>query len=356
MRHSLLLAFAVIGLQVLPASEQGSGRVEVRLRSGETVLGLLVGEDAQSVTVRRSMRSRSGTATADMPYVRSDIDEVLDLDQAYREQASHAGTSVTAQLAVAHWCLDRELTDQAASHAIAAMTIDQGNEDGRGLLGRLGYIRIGMTWVKEDEYLGSHGLARYLDKIYSIADKQRIVAVHASQVAAEALLADKQQLLDRIQAGIALDQKSLAGDRKKSDDLDADSKERTAKLAAAQKTVDDDQKKLDAANKAATTKSYNRRSMGPNQAQSQAQKQAQQDVNEAKAALTDLQAAIEMDKAGKADLATHDKHLSDEIDAQTRQAATVTAEVAAATDAVAKTRKETDEVIAHATPVSLPSG
>jgi hypothetical protein len=354
--HQLLLALALIAVQALPASEQGSGRVEVRLLSGETVLGLLVGEDAQSVTVRRSMRSRSGTATADIPYQRSDIDEVLDLNQAYREQAAQAGTSLTAQLAVAHWCVERELTDQAAIHAIAAMTIDRGNEEGRGLLGKLGYIQVGMKWVKEDDYLDSHGLARYLDKIYTIADRQRIVTVHASQVAAEALLSDKQQLLDRIQAGIALDQKSLAADKKKSDDLDADIKDRTTKLTAAQKTVDDDQKKLDAANKAAAARTSNRRSMGPSETQIQAQKQAQQDLTDAKAALADLQAGIDKDKASKAELTTHDKHLSDEIDGQTKQATTLTAEVAAATDEVAKTRKATDEVISHATPVSLPTG
>src|SRR5580658_4691978 len=181
--HPLLLALAFIGLQALPATEQGTGRVEVRLLSGETVLGLLVGEDAQSVTVRRSMRSRSGTATADIPYQRSDIDEVVDLNQAYEEKAAHAGTSLTAQLAVAHWCVERELNDQAATHAIAAMAIERSNDDGRALLGKLGYIQVGMKWVKEDDYLDSHGLARYLDKIYSIADKQRIVTVHASEVA-----------------------------------------------------------------------------------------------------------------------------------------------------------------------------
>ncbi len=351
----LLLALMVVGLQVLPASEQGNGRVEVRLISGETVLGLLVGEDAQSVTVRRSMRSRSGTATADIPYQRSEIDEVRDLNQAYQEKAAHAGTSLAAQLAVAHWCAERELNDLAATHAIAAMIIDQGNEDGRGLLGKLGYIQIGMKWVKEDDYLDSHGLARYLDKIYRSADKQRIVTVHASQVAAEALLSDKQQLLDRTQAGIALDQKSLAADKKKSDDLDADIKDKTAKLTAAQKTVEDDQKKVDAANKAATTKSYNnRRSMGPSE--TQAQKQAQQDLTDAKAALADLQTGIDKDKASKAELATHDKHVSDGIEAQTKQATTLTAEVAAASDEVGRTKKATDEVISHATPVTLPTG
>jgi hypothetical protein len=353
--HPLLLALTCIGFHAITASEPGSGRVEVRLLSGETVLGLLVGEDAQSVTVRRSMRSRSGTATADIPYQRSDIAEVLDLNQAYQEQAAHAGTSLTAQLALAHWCVERELADKAATHAIAAMIIDHGNEEGRGLLGKLGYIQVGVAWVKEDDYLDRHGLARYLDRIYSIADKQRIVTVHAAQVAAEALLSDKQQLLDRIQAGIALDQKSLAGDKKKADDLDTDSKDKATKLAACQKTVDDDQKKLDAANKAATAKNGNRRSTGPSEATIQAQKQAQQDLAEAKATVTDLQAAIDKDKASKAELATHDKHVSDEIEAQTKQATTLTAEVAAATEEVAKTKQATDDVIAHATPVSLPS-
>jgi len=354
--HPLLLALAFIGVQALPATEQGTGRVEVHLRNGETVLGLLVGEDAQSVTVRRSMRSRSGTATADISYPRSDIDEVLDLNQAYQEQAAQAGTSLTAQLAVAHWCAERELADKAATHAIAAMTIERTNVDGRALLVKLGYIQVGTTWVKEDDYLDSHGLARYLDKIYSIADKQRIVTAHAAQLAAELQLNDKQLLLNRIQASIALDQKSLDADKKKSDDLDADSKDKTTKLTAAQKTVDDDQKKLDAANKAATTGNNNRRTMGPSDATLQAQKQAQQTLTDAKAALADLQAGIDKDKTGKAELATHDKHLSDEIDALTKQVATLTAEVVTATDEVAKTKKATDDVIAHATPVSLPSG
>jgi hypothetical protein len=353
--YPLLLALVFIGLQALPATEQGTGRVEVRLLSGETVLGLLVGEDAQSVTVRRSMRSRSGTATADILYQRSDIDEVVDINQAYEEKAAHAGTSLTAQLALAHWCVERELNDQAAIHAIAAMAIERGNDDGRALLVKLGYIQVERKWVKEDDYLDSHGLARYLDKIYSIADKQRIVTVHAAEVAAEAQLADKQNLLDRIQASIALDQKSQAADKKKSDDLDADIKDKTAKLTAAQKIVDDDQKKLDAANKAATTNN-NRRTMGPSEATQQAQKQAQQDLSDAKAALAALQAEIDKDKAGKTDLAAHDKHLGDEIDAQTKQATTLTAEVAALTDEVAKTKKATDEVISHATPVNLPTG
>lgn len=350
------LALAIIGVPALCASDANSGRIEVHLRSGETVLGLLVGEDAQSVTVRRSLRSRSGTATADIPYQRADIDEVLDLTQTYQARVTQAGHGVDAQLALAHWCVERELADQAATHAIAAVTSDRQNEDGRVLLAKLGYILVGSAWVKEDDYLDRHGLARYLDKIYSIADKQRIVTAHAAQVAAETTLNDKKTLLDRIQASIALDQKSLAADKMKSDDLDADIKDRTTKLTAAQKTVDDDQKKLDAANKAATSKYSNRRSMGPSTATIQAQKQAQQDLNDAKAALADLQAGIDKDKAAKADLATHDKHLGDEIDAQTKQGTTFTAEVAAAGDDVAKAKKATNEVIAHAIPVSLPTG
>jgi hypothetical protein len=339
----------------LRAADQSVGKVEVHLKSGETILGVLVGEDTDSVTVRRTMRSRSGSATADVHYQRSDLDDLMDLNQAYSEKASHVGSTVPAQLALAHWCTERELTDQAATHAIAAATIDRSNEDAHTLLTSLGYIQISGKWLKEDDYLESHGLARYLDKIYHLTDKQNIVTAHTSQLAAELDLADKQKALDRLQTFTALDQKSIEADKKKSEDLDADIKDKTTKLAAAQKQTEDDQKKLDAANKAVSAAS-GRRSMGPSETIITAQKTAQQTVADDKSKASDLQTDIDKDKQAKAEIVSRDQHLTEEIASLTKQVSTATSDVSAATATVDKARKNTDDVIAHATPVPLPTG
>jgi len=355
MRRTLLWSLPLLHIagHTLGAADQATGKVEVHLKDGETVLGLLVGEDTDSVTVRRTMRSRSGTATADIHYQRTDLDEVTDLVQAYQDQAAKTGKSLTAQLTLAHWCSDRELPDQAATHALAALAIDRANVEARTLLLSLGYLRVKGQWVKEEEYLDSHGLARYLDKIYSSADRQAITA-HQAQLAAELNQADKQKGADRLQAFIALDQASLAADKKRSEDLDADIKDKTTKLTAAQKQADDDQKKLDAANKAVAAAKTGRRSLGPSETTIDAQKQAQQTETDDKTAISDLQKQIDKDKQLKADLVTHDQHLTEEIDAQIKQASMVSADVTTATAEVDKARKNTDAVIARSTPVILP--
>ena len=251
--------------------------MEIRLPDGETHVGTLIAETDLTLTIHETFQSRSGYAGADLTYERSSLASELDLTRELAERSRLAPPTAEAQVALATWCADHGLADASAEHAQLALAAAPRDETARALLAKAGYIQADGRWMKEDDYLAAHGLARYRDHIYTQADRARITAIVADREAAVEAAADVDARVARVASTLALDQKELTTDQARQAELDAAISADAAQLATVTTALASDQKTLAAAAKAAASSGRKRRgaSRGPSQGAVDAEKRDQ---------------------------------------------------------------------------------
>ena len=330
--------------------------MEVRLPDGETHVGTLVAETDLTLTIHETFHSRGGYAGADLTYQRSNLDSELDLPRELAERSRLAPPTAEVQVALATWAADHGLSDASAAHAQLALAAAPRDEAARALLAKAGYIQADGRWMKEDDYLASHGLARYRDRIYTQADRARITAIVADREAAVEAAADLDARVARVASTLALDQMELTADQARQAELDAAISADAAQLASATTALASDQKTLEAATKAAASSGRKRRGVftGPSQGALDVEKRDQSAMDAAQAQIAGVRAKSTADKQARTDLVATIKRLTAEIATVTAQQAALAAPDAAAQTAAQSAAAQADTAIAALMPVDLP--
>lgn len=228
-RIPLLAILALTSVATLTAAQQ----VELKLRTGAVVKGDLVSEDNDKVVVKTTAVGKSGKAMSmTMPYKRADIAEVImlaDAESVYRTKSA-AATTAADFLALAQWCREQNMVDQAVEHAKKSVALDATQQSAVALLGELGWMQVDGKWVKEAEALAAQGKVRVQGKIMTVAEAEALKASAQKEAAA----ADAQRAADDKAGSVAAIDRQLEELQKRSTQLDASLTKANADLAAAQ--------------------------------------------------------------------------------------------------------------------------
>jgi hypothetical protein len=312
-----LLAILMVAAMPAQGGEAVTGVVEVHLDTGAEVVGSLVREDAQSLTLRCSQRSHSGLATADIVYQREHISSVTDLTQEYLRRAGAAEPQAEQQLALARWCLDHRLEEGAARHALRAVAADPSSGRARDLLQELGYLLIHGDWVVEAAYLADHGLAKWKDRIVTLPNKERLTRALENEEAAVRERQAQQAVVDRLAGLLAIDTSSLAANQQRQAVVAAGLHADAHELAQG-----DTQMALLAKKVAAAAQAVKKQGAGrgrhrhfASQASLDAEKKDRADFEEAQAQRDQVAERQHADQREQAERLVHAKVLTQELDA-----------------------------------------
>lgn len=219
---SLVSVLALATALPLAAAQQ----VELHLRTGAVVKGELVSEDNDKVVVKSTTVGKSGKAMSmSMPYKRADIAELIplaDAETVYQTKMK-AATTASDFLALAQWCREQSMNDQAVEHAKKSVALDAKQDAARALLGELGWVEVEGKWMKEADALAAQGKVRFQGKIMTLAEAEALKTSTQKQAAAD----------DKAGTVAAID-RQLEDLQKRSAQTDASLAKANSDLAAAQ--------------------------------------------------------------------------------------------------------------------------
>jgi len=193
----LIVLLAAWTLPRLPAEE-----VDVTLHSGETVRGVVVGDDSDQIRLLRSIPTTSMPIDVVITYPRSAIAQVQTIAQPnpeYDRRASAVPATAAGHIALAKWCRDEDLPEQARLQAMQAHTLAPRDPQVTSLLIAVGYTYADGRWQDANAYLLETGRVRYAgrimtqveaDALRSRADNDQRVADLIVQVGASAARLD----------------------------------------------------------------------------------------------------------------------------------------------------------------------
>ena len=357
----LLLACCAVPLAAADDAATADGApadlVDLHLANGERARGSLLDETADTYVVHQTVLVKSGSISTDRTYAKSDVTDIVHVQDEYKLRAAKVGadSSAEAHAALAMWCLDEGMADAADQQAHLALAKDATNAHAQGVLVGLTYVDDHGTWVKAADYLTAHGLAVYNGVVMAQDQRDGLVEL-ARQHAADRLEADKlKSAADAITMAIANDQGAIATTTRELADLDRRvSMDQTtiAAMAAAKKA-------LDAANAAATKNgkktTKNSAANSPSAAVQDAQRTAQQAYDDAVAAGQDAQADL-IDADSRQNSATAEqKRAQADLDVeQPKQASAASDAETAATKAEKSGKAFADAFAAVIPPSDLP--
>ncbi len=326
-------------------------QVELHLRTGAVVKGDLISEDNDKVVVKSTAIGKSGKAMSmTMPYKRADIAEVITLADPETVYQTKSAAAKTADdfLALAQWCREQGMVDQAVEHAKKSLALDATQESAKTLLGDLGWVMVDGKWLKEADALAAQGKVRVQGKIMTLAEAEALKASAQQQAAA----ADAQRAADDKAGSLAAIDRQLAELPKRSAQIDTSLVKATTDLATAQglaqkvtsakAAVDSAQQSLDQA-RAANQNNAGANNGGLNggantQQYTQALENAQKALIAARRDAGSADAQLAQAKAKIASLTDEKKNLDKKREDLTakREAAVKALEQAKAADAAAK--------------------
>ena len=185
------------GLPRLAAEE-----VDVTLHSGETVRGVVVGDDSDQIRLLRSIPTTSMPIDVVVTYPRSAIVQVQTItppNPEYDRRVADVGNTSDGHIALAKWCRDEDLPEQARVQAMQAHALAPRDPQVTSLLIDLGYTYADGKWQDANTYLLETGRVRYAgrimtqveaDALRSRADNDQRVADLILQVGASAARLD----------------------------------------------------------------------------------------------------------------------------------------------------------------------
>jgi predicted nucleic acid-binding Zn-ribbon protein len=170
--------------------------VEIRVTSGDLITGEVVSETANTLELKRLVLVRHKPVETSITVQKSTITtrkEVPALTQQYEARRDNADASLLAQCALARWCLDRALTEQALVHTRRAEESDNASAIVAKLYRDLGFVQVEGKWVAEDEHLASTGKVKVGD---SVLTKEEAAAAKEQQLKAGSNARIEQQIRD----------------------------------------------------------------------------------------------------------------------------------------------------------------
>jgi len=234
MRPLSRLLCLITTVVVIAAAEQ----VEVFLPGGESVVGEVMAETEDTISVRRAMNGVVGTMT----YQKRQIIKVVSVGDQYQEWLGKTPQTAEAQLDLARWCLGKELRAPARAHAEKALALDPRFTEARRLMAQLGFIQIDGKWTSRDDFLATRGLVEANGRIMTTEQAAGIDGVSKERAAAQLVARQGEGRLAQIDKELAFAKARV----------DLFAKERPIVQAKAQE-LETAQKALDAAKKRAVT-------------------------------------------------------------------------------------------------------
>ncbi len=227
------LAALIVSLTFMALPLAAAQQVEVHLRSGVVVVGEVVTDDPDKLVIKSTSVTKSGKAMSiTLPYKRADIAKVVKLADPEEQYLSKsvAAMSAAEHLALALWCREQNLNDQAIVHAKKAVELDATQDVAIKMLSDLDLALVDGTWVKESEALTAQGKVRYQGKVMTIAEADALKAAAQKDAAA----AGAQKAADDKENSIAAIDKQIAELKKRPAEIDAGLQKANSDLAAAQ--------------------------------------------------------------------------------------------------------------------------
>lgn len=222
---------ASVALMSLPLA--AAQQVEVHLRNGTVVVGEVVSDELDKLVIKSTSVSKSGKAMSiTLPYKRADIEKVVKLADPEEQYRTRSVAAMTAEehLALALWCREQNLNDQAVVHAKKSVELDPTQEVAVKMLSDMDLALIDGKWVKESEALAAQGKVRYQGKVMTVAEADALKATAQKEAAA----AGAQKAADEKENSIAAIDKQIAELKKRPAQIDADLQKANNDLAAAQ--------------------------------------------------------------------------------------------------------------------------
>jgi hypothetical protein len=173
--RALLLA---AGLGLLPAAL--TAEEELRLTTGEIIVGELVKENDESIEIRRMVLVKRTPVATNVIIPKIQVtrrQKVPPLAEQYQARIKDQPDTLLAQCAIARWCIEKCLMSEALVHTRKAEAEDTENPIVAKLYADLGYVRDEGAWVKEDEYLAKTGKVNYAGKIMTPEQAEKAKAI-----------------------------------------------------------------------------------------------------------------------------------------------------------------------------------
>jgi hypothetical protein len=149
---------------------------EIRLSSGEVVMGELVKETDTTVEVKRLVLIKHVPTATTVSLPKNLItrrQKVPPLTEQYQARIKNAADSLESQCAIARWCIEKCLMVEALEHTRKADAEDAGNPIVAKLFTDLGYVKDGDAWVKEEDYLAKTGKVALNGKIMTPEEAEK---------------------------------------------------------------------------------------------------------------------------------------------------------------------------------------
>ena len=230
--------------------------VEVVFTSGERVYGELISQNAGEVDITRIVYTRSRIITSQASYPAASVASVIpvpSLIDYYQARAKETPDTYADQYALARWCFERGLQDQAFIHAKHLYDQDPSDDSSKALLKEIGYILDDGQWVKEGTYASKHGLVTFDGHLMTPAQ----VELRRTDLKAQLLYNNGTEHSLTLANAISNDQRRI--------------KEEQARMTAFDKQVADDKAQNQASNQGGGGQGQGGRSYRQNQAQQQQQ-------------------------------------------------------------------------------------
>ncbi len=210
---------------------------QLKLASGDIVTGELVKETATAVDLRRKLLVKHMVKVSITSIPKDQItsrSKVPDAPELYKTRSAGVGDSMEEQCALARWCIEHVLVDQAVVHTGKAAEAAPDSPLVAKLYTDLGFVKTpDGKWAKEDEYLAQTGQVDLGGKIMSPAEaeaRKTLYRANAEDVSAAQQVKDLQFVVDHYAERITDTQKKL--DTAKSTQSEAQARAKSAQAQA----------------------------------------------------------------------------------------------------------------------------
>ena len=167
-----LIAFALISLPLSATEEPLS---EIDLSAGGVVMGRILAETDDVITVKRIVRLPGGEVAKEVQYQRRAIERIWTAEEIiaeYDRRAAAMEATADTHVDLATWCSVRLLFARAVHHARQALLLDSKHVGARALLAEAGYSEVDGEWLDATELLTEKGLVRYNGHLLPVKDAE----------------------------------------------------------------------------------------------------------------------------------------------------------------------------------------
>jgi DNA repair exonuclease SbcCD ATPase subunit len=296
----IVTCLAISGLSRLDAA------VELRLLSGDVMVGDISAEDDQTISIKRSVMVKHKAVETVVTVQKNTIaarKEIPSYKEQYKTRAQNTPDILLSQCSLARWCYERALIDEAILHTRKADALEANNPIVAKLFTDLGFVKEENTWVSQDDYLAKTGKVNVGGTIMTkeeaeIAKTKTVQNINAARL--EQQIRDAESLIKNGEAKIAEYQALLTKAKSDSEKAKAEATGAKNRYEQAQKRIEERENN----NQTNRTKDQNKRDeSAASEAKSDftkatnAQKKAEKEAETADERLKKYKAQLEKAKA-----------------------------------------------------------